>query len=84
MSKIRFTLEFHRQVDQEASRVLKFPVAELPSLLPALDNRSTMISVVLPKEDATFEKAVEYATGLLPQGPVWAAPRLVSATESAD
>lgn len=83
MSKIRFTLEFHRQVDQEP-RVVKFPVAELPSLLPALDNRSTMISVVLPKEDATFEKAVEYATGLLPQGPVWAAPRLVSATESAD
>lgn len=83
MSKIRFTLEFHRQVDQEP-RVVKFPSGALPSLLPALDNRSTMISVVLPKEDATFEKAVEYATGLLPQGPAWASPRLVSATESSD
>lgn len=82
MSKIRFTLEFHRQVDErQAVRVLPRDTLLPPPMFP--DNRSTMVSVLLPKEEATFEKAVEYATGLLPQGPAWASPRLVSATESA-
>lgn len=48
------------------------------------DPGPSVVSVVLPKEDATYEKAVEYARGLLPQGPVWKDPFLVSIIESED
>ena len=81
MSKIRFTLEFHREADRRAAAGVVTIPRDAVAVTPRPDKRASIVSVVLPKEDATFEKAVSYATGLLPQGPVWSAPRLISATE---
>lgn len=82
MNTIRYTLEFTRATDAEGVRVVPRDTRVVAP--PAWSVPPAVVSVVLPKEDATFEKAVEYAQGLLPQGPVWKAPRLVSAIESDD
>lgn len=80
MNTIRYTLEFTRATDAGGIRVI--PAGERAIAAPP--RQPSVVSVVLPKEDATFEKAVEYARGLLPQGPVWKDPFLVSAIENED